>query len=194
VRKIEEALRAVVQELRALERSFALLGGFAVSAQTEPRTTKDVDIAVLVANDEDAEQLAYELTQKGYVVRTTVEHLASGRLATIRTVSPNDAIVDLLFASSGVEDVVIADAAVIEVLQGLEIPVASVGHLTAMKVLARDDKHRPQDRVDLHALFKVATDEDLAKATTMLTLIHERGYARGRALEDDLHRALEELR
>lgn len=193
MRKVEEALRAVVHELRELGRSFALLGGFAVSAQTEPRTTKDVDIAVVVDSDDDAEQLAFQLSQRGYVVRTTVEHVASGRLATIRTVSPNDAIVDLLFASSGVEDIVVRDAVVIEVLEGLEIPVAGIGHLIAMKVLARDDRSRPQDRVDLHALFKVADDDHLATARQLLAQIEQRGYARGRTLEADLERALDEL-
>ena len=52
MRRIEKALRSVVADLRALDRSFALLGGFAVSAHTEPRTTKDVDLAVVVEDDD----------------------------------------------------------------------------------------------------------------------------------------------
>lgn len=193
MRRVEAALRAVVTELTELGRSFALMGGFAVSALTEPRTTKDVDIAVVVEDDADAEQLAFELSQRGYRVRTTVEHTGTGRLATIRTLSPNNAIVDFLFASSGIEDLLIEEATRIEVLDGLEIPVPRVGHLIAIKVLARDDRRRPQDRVDLHALFEVADDRDIAVARAALRLITERGYARGRVLEEELRRALDEL-
>jgi len=53
VRRIEAALRAAVADLNDLGRSFALLGGFAVSARSEPRTTQDVDLAVLVVDDDD---------------------------------------------------------------------------------------------------------------------------------------------
>ena len=33
-------------------------------------------------------------------------------------------------------------------------PVASIAHLIALKVLARDDRTRPQDRLDLAGLFR----------------------------------------
>jgi hypothetical protein len=62
-----------------------------------------------------------------------------------------------------------------------------------MKVLARDDRTRPQDRVDLVGLFRKATRDDIATARTALALIHERGYGRGRPLLDELRDALDEL-
>lgn len=193
MRRIEAALRAAVADLRELQRSFALLGGFAVSARSEPRTTKDVDFAVVVQGDDDAEQLAFQLSQRGYVVQVTVEHMRSRRLATIRTASPSGAIVDLLFASSGIEPEIVAAATAIDFLGDFQIPVASTGHLIATKVLARDDRHRPQDRIDLHALFKVASDADLAQARAALQLVTSRGYARDRDLIAELSRALAEL-
>ncbi len=193
MRRIESALRAAAGDLRQLSREFALLGGFAVSAHCEPRTTKDVDLAVLVSGDEDAEQLAFQLSQRGYVVTTTIEQTQAERLATIRTVSPSGAIVDLLFASCGFEPEIIAAATVITILDGLQIPVATVGHLIAMKVLARDDRHRPQDRVDLQALFKVASARDFSDARCALGLVLERGYGRGRALHNELEAAVTEL-
>lgn len=98
-----------------------------------------------------------------------------------------------MFASSGIEDLVIEAATTIEVLDGLEIPVPCVGHLIAIKVLARDDRRRPQDRVDLHALFEVADERDVAVARAALQLITERGYARGRVLDEELRDALDEL-
>jgi len=194
VRRLESALRTVVRDLRDLEREFALLGGFAVSARVEPRTTKDVDLAVVVDGDDDAEQLAFQLSQRGYSVDTTVEHTRSGRLATIRTTSPSGAVVDLLFASSGIESEVVEASTALEILDGLTVRVASVAHLIAMKVLARDDRHRPQDRVDLAALFRVATSDDMRVAREALQLISHRGYGRDRSLVEELDRALEELR
>jgi len=198
VRRLESALRAVVDDLRELGREFALLGGFAVSARVEPRTTKDIDLAVVVEGDDDAEQLAFQLSQRGYTVETTVEttveHTRSGRLATIRTTSPSGAVVDLLFASSGIEPEAVQAATELEILDGLTVPVASVGHLIAMKVLARDDRHRPQDRVDLAGLFRAATKDDIAAARDALELIVRRGYGRGRPLLQELDQALEELR
>src|SRR5690606_19408830 len=85
-------------------------------------TTKDVDVAVLVAGDEDAERLAFLLSQRGYTVRASVEQTHTGRLATIRTIAPAGAVVDLLFASSGIEAEIIAAAEPVEILDGLAIP------------------------------------------------------------------------
>ncbi len=58
-----------------------------------------------------------------------------------------------------VEDVTAADW--IEVFPGLTLPVASTAHLVALKVLARGDRTRPHDRIDLVALLGAATPADL---------------------------------
>jgi len=193
VRRIEAALRTAVADLNDLGRSFALIGGFAVSARSEPRTTKDVDFAVLVADDEDAEQLAFQLAARGYTVKTTVEQRHTKRLATIRTEAPSGTVVDLLFASSGIEPEIVGAATPINILGDLVIPVATIAHLIATKVLARDDRQRPQDRVDLKALLDVASAEALADARAALRLVTTRECARGRDLEADLEQALTEL-
>jgi hypothetical protein len=53
-------------------------------------------------------------------------------------------------------------------------------------VLARDDIRRPQDIVDLRALVKTASADELVRAERALTLIRSRGYHRGRDLLGDL--------
>lgn len=63
--------------------------------------------------------------------------------------------------------------------------VATTGHLMALKVLARDDVDRPQDIVDLRALLKTASVDELVRAKRALTLIKSRGYHRGRDLLRD---------
>src|SRR5262249_23266578 len=136
---------------------FALIGGFAVSARTEPRLTRDADFAVLVTDDRDAEALARDLQARGWRVVTAIEQEAAKRLATVRLAFGTEElpgpVVDLLFASSGIEPEIVRTAEPLQLVQGLDIPVVRLGHLIALKVLSRDDRTRPQDRVDLAALL-----------------------------------------
>jgi hypothetical protein len=75
-------LKRVLADLTAEKRRFALIGGLAVGARAEPRTTRDVDLAVAVADDRDAESLVRALLSRGYQIVTTLEQDAAGRLAT----------------------------------------------------------------------------------------------------------------
>lgn len=56
-------------------------------------------------------------------------------MATVRLVRPSpvarQGFIDLLFASSGIEDQIVKQATAIEVLAGFSVPVAAVGHLIA---------------------------------------------------------------
>jgi hypothetical protein len=58
--------------------------------------------------------------------------------------------------------------------------------LLALKVLARDDRVRPQDLDDIRALLREATATDLETARKALRLIASRGFERDRALVDQL--------
>jgi hypothetical protein len=164
-----------------------LVGGFAVSVRTEPRFTRDLDLAVAVANDQEAERLIYELSQQGFQVLATVEQEMRHHLARVRLHYGQEAygIVVLLFASSGIEKDIVTHAEKLEVFLGVFVPVAKVGHLIALKLLARDDEQRPQDYVDLKALYKVADRESLALAQDASNLIMVRGFNRGCALDKD---------
>jgi hypothetical protein len=86
--RIETALRAVVAALEARQVRFALVGGLAVSARTEPRFTRDVDIAVAVENDGQAEALVHSLVRTGYAIIAAVEQDQTKRLATVRLFPP----------------------------------------------------------------------------------------------------------
>lgn len=48
---LRSVLRRTAAELSRAGCPFALVGGLAVSARTEPRFTRDADLAVLVAGD-----------------------------------------------------------------------------------------------------------------------------------------------
>jgi len=148
---LEAALRRIATDLERHGRRWALVGGFAVSARAEPRFTRDIDAAVVVDDDADGEHLVRLLLADRYRVLASVEQDETGRLATVRLSSPlsgGDVVVDLLFASSGIEPEIVAAAETTEVVPGLRLPIATTGHLIALKLLARDDLERPQDLAD----------------------------------------------
>lgn len=189
---LEAALRRIAADLERYGRHWALVGGFAVSARAEPRFTRDIDAAVAVNNDADGENLVRLLQEDGYRVLASVEQDETGRLATVRLGSPvsgGEVIVDLLFASSGIEPEIVQAAEITEVVPGLRLPIAVIGHLIALKLLARDDQERPQDLADLRALRAVATAADYQTALEAIGQISARGFDRGR----DLTAALRQL-
>ena len=59
----------------------------------------------------------------------------------------------------------------------------------ALKLLARDDRQRPQDLDDLLALRAVGSKQEIDRARHAVALIEARGFHRGRALSS----ALEDL-
>lgn len=180
-----DALNRAVVALERIDVPFALVGGLAVSVRAEPRFTRDADLAVAVADDAHAEAVTFSMTNHGYDVLASIEHERAGRLATVRLSATGDdrsIVIDLLFASIGIEQEIAQGADVLEVLPGVRVPVASVGHLIATKLLARDDRQRPFDRADLVALASVASDVDWADALAAVTLITQRGYNRDRDL------------
>jgi predicted nucleotidyltransferase len=195
VTSLESALHRITADLARSGVDFALIGGLAVSVRTEPRFTRDADFAVAVSRDAEAEVLIQRLRANGYEITALVEQDAVGRLATVRLALAGDAegpVMDLLFASSGIEREIVAGADPLELLPGLTVKVARVEHLIALKVLSRDDERRPQDLVDLRALLRTASRADVARAREALGLITNRGYHRGRELWAQLEALLEE--
>lgn len=187
---LADLLRDVSGQLGAHGYGFALVGGLAVSAWTDPRFTRDVDLAVAVPDDAAAEALIGELSAT-FRPLSVVEHQSLGRLAMVRLGSTGQGadhaapVVDLLFASSGIEAEVVAAATPVEVLPGVIVPLARVGHLIALKVLSVEDRRR-LDEQDLISLLDVAGEADLWVATQAVDLITARGANRGRDLATDL--------
>jgi len=136
-----------------------------------------------VANDAAAERLIHELGAAGYTVKAVVEQSAAARMATVRLArEPAKIVLDLLFASSGIEPRIVDEASVMEVVPEFKAPVARIGHLIALKILARDDQRRPQDYGDLRALLAVANATELDAARAALREITALGYSRSRDL------------
>lgn len=194
---LETILRRIQAELDGLGRKWSVVGGLAVVVRGEPRFTRDADLAVIVGDDAEAESLVRWLLGRGYSVLATVEQQAKGRLATVRLLPPGEdaegIVLDLLFASSGIESEVASTADLLEILPGLRVPVARTSHLIALKVLSRDDVRRPTDLADLRSLIDRASTADLQEAERLLSLITNRGYHRDRDLLTSLHQLQQAL-
>ncbi len=186
---IEQQLRKAANDMKLIGASFAVVGGLAVSARAEPRMTRDADLAIAVESDQQAEQVVFAMQNIGYSVLAVIEQEATGRMSTVRLETEGSVITDLLFASSGIEQEIVQRSTLISVIPALILPVASIGDLIAMKLLARDDRQRPADADDLRALREVCSPADWDIARIAVIAINKRGYSRGR----DLVSALDSL-
>ncbi|MEE8366940.1 MAG: hypothetical protein V3S30_01350, partial [Thermoanaerobaculia bacterium] len=106
----------------------------------------------------------------------------------VRLIAPDDLGigVDLLFASSGIETEIVEMAEILEIFEGLKIPVAATGHILIMKILAG----RPYDLEDAKRLFAFTTEGDLELARQAADLISQRGFDRRKNLAVELEQAL----
>ena len=187
------ALQEAMRELEGAGLSFAVVGGLAVSVRTEPRFTRDVDLAVAVEDDRGAERFVRGLLQNGWRVLAQVEQLSTHRLATLRTIPPGledsaSVVVDFLFASSGLEPEVAREAEPLELFEGVVAPVATAIHLLAMKVLSMDESSRLKDRADALALLATLGPAQLEEARAALRDLEQRGFHRGKDLQGELDR------
>jgi predicted nucleotidyltransferase len=192
VTPLRDSLARVSAALDELAARFALVGGLAVSVRTEPRFTRDIDLAVVVDDDDEAQALVRDLRARGFRATGHLEQEATGRLATVRVTetAASAPVIDLMFASTGIEREIVDAAEDLEALPGMTVPVARLPHLLALKVLARDDRARPQDSGDARALVDRAEPGDLDEARRLLGMITARGFARGRDLDAELARVL----
>src|SRR5690554_7952884 len=78
-----ETLAQVAEILVRLDKNWALVGGLAVSSYVEPRFTRDIDIAVAVNDDTEAEQFIHSWVSFGFMIDSVIEQEATGRLAPV---------------------------------------------------------------------------------------------------------------
>ncbi len=174
----EVALLDVTARLTRLAVSHALVGGLAISIRAEVRFTRDVDLAISVESDADVERITRALAAQGFALVAVVEQEEKKRIAIARLRSPSGIVVDLLAASSGIEQEIVGAARATPELPG--IAVAMSEHLLAMKVLSMRDA-RLQDRIDARGLLATGP-VDLAEVRRLLSLIETRGFGRGQDL------------
>ncbi len=155
-----------------------------------------MDIALAVQSDSEAEAIVLSLSRSGYFVETVIEQDEASRLATVRLSFPGPPkiLVDLLFASSGIEPEVVAAAEEAEIFPGMYGLVATIPSLIALKVLSADNKRRLQDIIDIQYLLKEASPHEITEARQLLDLITTRGYNRYKDLQKDLDGYIEQFK
>lgn len=185
--------RRAIKLLSGLGVRFAVVGGIAVSFRALERLTKDLDLAVAVEDDVSAQNVVREFSQLGYLIDDVLEHDVANRMATVRMVSQGDnpMYVDLLFASSGIEEEIVETAEEARVFSDVTVHVATTSALIALKVLSARAS-RMRDIVDLQSLFEVASPQDLTEARRLLDLITERRFNRNKDLQKDLDAYIEQ--
>lgn len=190
IRELAETLSSAVDDLDDLSAHYAIIGGIAVGIRALPRTTTDIDFAVSVEADAEADALIFALHQRGYRVGDVFQR-RDGRVATVRTTHRDHphVFVDLLFGSSRIEPEVVREATRVEVYGRIKAPVAQLWHLLAMKVKA----NRTKDGPDLQHLIERATVSDLAKTEAALRLMQARGAGPGRDLVAELRHTIERV-
>lgn len=174
--RLQEALLRLEADLRALGVRWALVGGMAVSFRARPRVTLDVDVAIPITAEADQDNLVRELRGRGYQGPFTLPRNQPVRF--VRLLAPNrrteGVFVDLLFELSGVERDVVELAQNGSVFPDLRVPIATTGHLLALKVLA----NREKDQDDIRALLESARREDIELARRALDLMSKRDFER----------------
>lgn len=188
-------IRRIADDLNAAGIRWCLVGGLGASVYAEPRTTKDIDVVVALDSDQDLEHLKAFLASRGYHSPAILMHTQPTRRMGWRLLldSPrgNGVPLDILSNACGIEHQITKQAVKLEVLRGVWLPVAALGHLIAMKVVSQHDPSRLQDRVDLLALLKVAQPDDIAIAQDALSEIARAGYSNNRNLVEELERAID---
>ncbi len=96
----ERALRAMARALEARGRPFAL----AVSVRAEVRFTRDVELAIAIDDDTAVDRLVRDLAADGFLPVAIVEHEKARRISTVRLRGRDGVVVDLLCASTGIEE------------------------------------------------------------------------------------------
>jgi len=66
MQSVDAVLRQAGADLDAIGARWAVIGGLAVAFRAEPRFTKDVDLAVAVTGDEEAEGIVNGWRRRGW--------------------------------------------------------------------------------------------------------------------------------
>lgn len=180
--KLAKGLMDLSRQLNEAGLPFALVGGIAASARGEARFTRDIDVAVVVQDDDEAERVVFLLVEQGYLVTATVEQEVTGRMATARLRNANGIVCDLIFATTGIESEIVQGAEIIEVFSKVLVPTATAEALLAMKTLSATSQ-RPRDSGDIQAIILANPDFNESKVLHYLNAIDQRGCARGQQLQ-----------
>jgi hypothetical protein len=139
---------------------FAVVGAAALAARGLPRMTRDLDVVVLF---EDAFGALDALAEQGFRSVAPVDQSADPEAMYV-LVGPNGVEVDVLVANAEPESTIVAEAPRAKVF-GVEVPLASLEHLSLMYLYSNQPRHLgdfarivTETRVDLPAVERYLAD------------------------------------
>jgi predicted nucleotidyltransferase len=193
--KLLHSVKAIKEFFDAGSVRYCLVGGLAVSVRVGERTTKDIDFAISVASEKQAEDTIRYLLDCGLKLETLLEHKNSGLMSTVRLkyIDGPNYFIDLLFSASGIEQEIVDLSSDVELLPGFYLPVATVPALLVMKLISADSERRPTDVADINLLVSSLTKEQDLSARELIKLVVSRGFNRGRDLEKMLNDKLAQV-
>lgn len=194
--RLYDSLESIRDIFSQLGIKYCLVGGMAVSIRASERTTKDIDFAISVSLDSEAEILIRSLHSKGFRSSTLIENVRAKRISTVRMMRSKGPqfYIDLIFCACGIEQEVVQASTEVEILPNIFMPVATSSSLIAMKLVSVDNQSRPTDSADLKSLLLNASDLEIKEARSLSALIHERGFNRGRDLVHNLNQILLQIK
>ena len=151
-------LAYTAETLRKENLPFALIGGLAVSVRSEPRFTRDIDLAIVVA-PEEIDKLGRHLQGAGFVIVSVLSEATTDLVTGLR-LERDGVRVDLLMHFIGLESEACATAELLEVFSGTTVPVARLPLLVVFKLVAAQRRKRRQDLADIELLLFYATSDD----------------------------------
>lgn len=160
---VADAARAIDAACRAVGARFFLFGAQAAILRGVVRATEDVDFTVDLRGA-DLGALIAALTREGVSLRVANadEFIAATRVIPMRHVARGIPI-DVVLAGSGFEDGIFERAETI-VVDGADVPVASLEDLVVMKTLAG----RPRDVEDVTAMLVANPTHDAERIRASL--------------------------
>ena len=159
-----EALERLSRAAECAGLSYAVIGGIAVILRGHDRTTVDLD-AVMLDLDERLDKFIAALQDNGLSFRVPNGREFARRHRVLLLVSANQTQVDLSMGFLPFEVETVQRSSLLDLGNGLRVPVASVEDLIIMKLVAG----RPRDFQDIEALKELYPDLDRKRIRTVVT-------------------------
>lgn len=161
---MEREFKDIVRVLKEAKRlklihDFALTGALALSALSQPRATRDIDILISIEKEKIKGFVEWLKYSKEY--RLTNHHVGrpKDRIKDLIEVPIGHTWVDLIVASSEVEREAVTTGISVRALTGVKLKVIRPEHLVILKLLAGSE----QDYIDSAHLWNEPIDKRLVR-------------------------------
>jgi len=161
---MEREFKDIVKVLREAKRrkfirDFALTGALALSALSQPRATRDIDILISLEKEKIKSFVEWLKYSKEYKLAKHHAGRPKDRIKNLIEVPAGNTWVDIIVASSEVEEEAISTSLSVSAFTGVKLKVVRPEYLIILKLLAGSD----QDYLDSAQLWNESIDKRLVR-------------------------------